>query len=47
MDICNELINICKSKDLEVMLGSSLNLPFHNNCFDARNVCSCYSSYSY
>lgn len=35
MDICNELINICKSKDLEVMLGSSLHLPFHNNCFDA------------
>ena len=35
MDICNELINICKSKDLEVMIGSSLNLPFRDNCFDA------------
>ena len=35
MDICKELVSICKDKEFEVISGDSLMLPFKNNYFNA------------
>jgi ubiquinone/menaquinone biosynthesis C-methylase UbiE len=34
MDICDELLKICKSKKLEVINGDILIIPFQDNYFD-------------
>jgi SAM-dependent methyltransferase len=34
MDICDELLNICKSKNLEVINGDILNIPLQDNYLD-------------
>ena len=34
MDICEELLKICKSKNLEVINGDILRIPFQDNYFD-------------
>ena len=32
-DICQQFVDICKSKQLNAKLGDVLNLPFNNNSF--------------
>lgn len=34
MDICKNFVKICKEKDLDVVEGNMLNIPFEENLFD-------------
>jgi SAM-dependent methyltransferase len=42
IDISSELVKICKKKNLDVIEGNMINLPFDNNTFDGLLVVASY-----